>query len=152
MHHASPPAQLNDTHPVRLHLHGWQTAILNCACPTPTPVQPTPLAGALYSYVGSTVVDGFGTCLMVSVLFAGISTVVDLFLHEEPSATGETPPPPPPHPPHTHLLTAAFNFLLVISCCLCGPHGLGVRIAAVCPLHVCLVVCPVVCPLAALVL
>jgi hypothetical protein len=45
-------------------------------------------SGALYSYVGTTVVDGFGACLMVSCAFAAISTVVDLFLHEESGASG----------------------------------------------------------------
>jgi hypothetical protein len=40
-------------------------------------------SGALYSYVGSSIVDGFGTCLMVSVGFAAVSCVVDLFLHEQ---------------------------------------------------------------------
>lgn len=45
-------------------------------------------SGALYSYVGSSVVDGFGTCLMVSVTFAGISFLVDFFLHEEANAAG----------------------------------------------------------------
>lgn len=33
-------------------------------------------------------VDGFGACLMVSVLFAGLSCVIDLFLHEDPGAAG----------------------------------------------------------------
>ncbi len=41
------------------------------------------LAGALYSYVGSTIVEGFGACLMVSVGFAAISCAVDFFLQEE---------------------------------------------------------------------
>lgn len=40
-------------------------------------------SGALYSYVGSTIVDGFGACLMFSCAFAGISTAVDLFLHDD---------------------------------------------------------------------
>lgn len=40
-------------------------------------------SGALYSYVGSSVVDGFGACLFVSVGFAALSAVIDLFLHEE---------------------------------------------------------------------
>lgn len=47
-------------------------------------------SGALYSYVGSTIVDGFGTCLMVSVGFAAASCAVDLWLHEDPAAAGET--------------------------------------------------------------
>jgi hypothetical protein len=38
--------------------------------------------------VGSTIVEGFGTCLMVSVLFAGISTAVDLFLHDDVNNKG----------------------------------------------------------------
>lgn len=45
-------------------------------------------AGALYSYVGASIVDGFGACLMVSVGFAALSCAIDLFLHEEPSSTG----------------------------------------------------------------
>lgn len=39
-------------------------------------------SGALFSYVGSTVVDGFGACLFASLAFAGISSVVDAFLHD----------------------------------------------------------------------
>lgn len=49
-------------------------------------------SGALYSYAGSTVVDGFGICLMVSVGFAAVSCLVDFFLQEEPNAQGETQP------------------------------------------------------------
>lgn len=41
-------------------------------------------SGALYSYVGSTVVDGFGACLFVSVGFAVLSAAIDLVLHEDP--------------------------------------------------------------------
>jgi hypothetical protein len=39
-------------------------------------------SGALFSYVGSTVVDGFGACLFASLAFAGVSSVVDAFLHD----------------------------------------------------------------------
>jgi hypothetical protein len=46
-------------------------------------------SGALYSYIGSTVVDGFGSCLMVSVGFAAVSCLVDFFLQEETGAQGE---------------------------------------------------------------
>ncbi|KAL4451733.1 hypothetical protein ABPG75_007395 [Micractinium tetrahymenae] len=45
-------------------------------------------SGALYSYVGSTVVDGFGACLMVSVGFAAVSCAVDLFLHDDHTRGG----------------------------------------------------------------
>ena len=45
-------------------------------------------SGALYSYVGSSIVDGFGACLMVSFLFSGISCGVDFFLHDPPAAPG----------------------------------------------------------------
>jgi hypothetical protein len=38
--------------------------------------------------VGTTIVEGFGTCLMASVLFAGISTAVDLFLHDDVNNKG----------------------------------------------------------------
>ncbi len=64
---------------------------------------PPPPAGALYSYVGSTIVDGFGACLMVSVGFAALSCAIDLFLHDdhtggEQSYTGHLlPGASPPH-------------------------------------------------------
>lgn len=45
-------------------------------------------SGALYSYVGSTVVDGFGACLMVSVGFAALSCAIDLFLHDDHTRGG----------------------------------------------------------------
>ena len=48
-------------------------------------------SGALYSYVGNSIVDGFGACLMVSFLFAGISSGVDLFLHDPPAAAAAAP-------------------------------------------------------------
>lgn len=40
-------------------------------------------SGALYSYVGDTVVIGFGVCLMCSVAFSVTSTVIDFWLHED---------------------------------------------------------------------
>jgi hypothetical protein len=40
-------------------------------------------SGAIYSYVGSSVVDGFGTCLLVSVAFCALSTLIDLSLQED---------------------------------------------------------------------
>jgi hypothetical protein len=45
-------------------------------------------SGALYSYVGSSIVDGFGACLMVSVAFAAASCAIDFWLHEEDAAPG----------------------------------------------------------------
>lgn len=39
--------------------------------------------GALYSYMASTVVDGFAACLMVSAGFAAASGAIDLWLHED---------------------------------------------------------------------
>lgn len=50
--------------------------------PTPNSLSPA-CPGALYSYVGSTVVDGFGACLMCSVAFAALSCAIDLFLHDD---------------------------------------------------------------------
>lgn len=40
-------------------------------------------SGALYSYVGGSVVVGFGVCLMSSVAFSLASTVIDFWLHED---------------------------------------------------------------------
>lgn len=40
-------------------------------------------SGALYSYVGDTIVDGFGTCLLVSVGFCLLSSGLNIFLHED---------------------------------------------------------------------
>ncbi|GAB4819699.1 hypothetical protein N2152v2_006745 [Parachlorella kessleri] len=45
-------------------------------------------SGALYSYVGSTVVDGFGACLLVSVSFCVLSTLIDIRLWEDPDKEG----------------------------------------------------------------
>ena len=45
-------------------------------------------SGALYSYVGSTVVDGFGACLLVSVSFCVLSTLIDTKLWEDPDREG----------------------------------------------------------------
>jgi len=43
----------------------------------------TILSGVLYTYVGSTVVDGFGACLVASCLVSLISMTVDWFLRED---------------------------------------------------------------------
>lgn len=43
----------------------------------------TILSGVLYTYVGSTVVDGFGACLIASCLVSLISMAVDWFLRED---------------------------------------------------------------------
>ena len=45
-------------------------------------------SGALYSYVGSSIVDGFGACLMVSVAFSAASCAIDFWLHEDAAAAG----------------------------------------------------------------
>ena len=43
----------------------------------------TLLSGILYTYVGSTVVDGFGACVLASCGVSLISSVVDMFLRED---------------------------------------------------------------------
>lgn len=45
-------------------------------------------SGALYSYVGSTIVDGMGTCLLVSTSFALASAAIDAWLHDEREGSG----------------------------------------------------------------
>lgn len=40
-------------------------------------------SGALYTYAGSNIVQRFGACLFASVLFAGISAFVDVYLKED---------------------------------------------------------------------
>lgn len=45
-------------------------------------------SGALYSYVGSSVVDGFGACLMASVGFAAMSCAIDLWLQDDHTGGG----------------------------------------------------------------
>lgn len=78
---ADPPTQLyhpatrpsSNVHATRMHdLH----QPVSCLAVHDEP-------GALYSYMASTVVDGFAACLMVSAGFAAASGAIDLWLHED---------------------------------------------------------------------
>lgn len=91
-----------------------QTA--SCTVSTHRPACLPCRAGALYSYVGSTVVDGFGACLMVSVGFAALSCAIDLFLHDD-HTRGEQSCCTPWSPSSQRLLPALCAAVLLTRAC-----------------------------------